>query len=178
MTRNYCVFCQTGYEHQVAESLSQLGFEPLIAIAKRIVVENGVDTHQQRSLLPGYVFFRTDALEPSGRMGISKIDRIIKLLCYDDYDCALRGRDSKFVDWLWERDGVLDISHVYREGDRIRILDGPLKDLEGQIVQVNLKRKCVAISISGKSMLGKIWCSVEVVEDVQRFEAPLKNRSD
>lgn len=129
---------------------------------------DGKQTIEQRTLFPGYVFFRTNAPEASGMITIPGIDYVLRLLSYKDEDCALRGQDTEFVDWLWDRGGILDVSHAYREGDCIRILDGPLKDLEGKIVQVNLKRKSVAVQLNGNNLMGRIWCSIEVVECVER----------
>jgi transcription antitermination factor NusG len=61
---------------------------------------------------------------------------------------------------------VFEVSEAYKEGSRIRIKSGPLKDLEARIVKVNLKRNSVAIQLGDSSLLGKIWCSIEMIENI------------
>ena len=163
----YCIFCVTGYEQQVAGRLERMGFECMVASAVRAVTKDGRERLERRKLFPGYVFFRAGGLDGHQVMAVQGLSHVIKLLRYEEGAYALSQQDLQFVAWLWQRGGVLEVSRAYREGDRIRVIDGPLKDYEGQIVQVNLKRKSVAIQLTGKSMLGKVWCSIELLSFAQ-----------
>ena len=160
----YCVFCLTGHEQQVVGRLERMGFECMVAFAVRVVTKDGRERLERRKLFPGYVFFRAEGLDGHQVMEVQGLSHVIKLLRYEEGAYALSQQDLQFIAWLWQRGGALEVSRVYREGDRIRVIDGPLKDYEGQIVQVNLKRKSVAIQLTGKSLLGKVWCSVELVQ--------------
>ncbi len=161
-----CVFCLHGTEYSVARILDTLGFNCLIPHSNRIVVKRGLQVSEQRKLLPGYLFIETDTFTPHQEMAVRNTENIIRILSYDDGSYALMDKDRVFVEWLWQKKGSIEISRVYKEGDRIRVIDGPLKDHEGSIVSVNLKRRCVAIQAAGNSLLGKIWCSIELVEKI------------
>ena len=163
----YCAFCSSGHESRVKERLERMGYEGLVPHAVRSVVTSGKERLEHRKLFPGYVFFRAAELDGREVMAVQGIQGVIRLLRYEEGSYALSEEDLAFIGWIWRRGGTLDVSRAYREGDRIRVIDGPLKDYEGLIVQVNRKRKSVAIQLPGKSMLGKIWCSVELLSEAQ-----------
>lgn len=166
-----CVFCLFGTEYSVARIFEDHGFGCLIPHSMRVVVKRGQRVSEQRKLLPGYIFVQTDTFTPQQEMFIRHTDNVIRILSYQDGSYALMDKDREFVAWLWQKNGALDVSRVYKEGDRIRVIDGPLKDHEGSIVSVNIKRRCVAIQAAGNSLLGKIWCSIEVVEKMDGSQA-------
>lgn len=162
----HCLHCLTGHEHQVAEQLTRLGYESLVPLSNRVIVSDGRKKTQQRKLFPGYVFFRSDSLTADEIRFVTNSDHVIRLLRYDTGNYALTEQDAQLIAWLWQHDGVFEVSEAYKEGSRIRIKSGPLKDLEARIVKVNLKRSSVAIQLGESSLLGKIWCSIEMIENI------------
>lgn len=162
----YCLHCLTGHEHQVAGHVVRLGYESLVPLSNRVIVSDGRRKTQQRKLFPGYVFFRSDSLTADEIRFVTNSDHVIRLLRYDTGNYAFTAQDAQLIAWLWQHDGVFEVSQAYREGNRIRIISGPLKDLEAIIVKVNLKRSSVAIQLGESSLLGKIWCSIEMIENI------------
>jgi hypothetical protein len=69
----------------------------------------------------------------------------------------LQGEDERFVRWLFQYDGLLGFSKAYKEGDRIRIISGPLKDMEGKIRRVDKRGMSgqVILSFYGKDV--PVW---------------------
>lgn len=165
----FCIFCLTGKEESVARSLQNQGFGFLIPYSQRLVVKQGLSVNEQRKLFPGYVFIETDTFTPQQEVGVRHTEDVIKILSYLSYEnksYALVDQDRTFLEWLWKKNGTIEISHVFKEGDKLRIIDGPLKDREGSIVSINLKRRCVAMQVANSNILGKIWCSIEIVEKI------------
>ena len=83
---------------------------------------------------------------------------------------GLRGteadRDEQFVRWLFRYDGLLSLSQAYRDGDRILIISGPMKDVEGRIRRVD-KRGCsgqVLLSFNGREI--PTWLSFELIDRI------------
>lgn len=146
--------------------MTRLGYESLVPLSNRVVVVDGKKKTQQRRLFPGYVFFRSDNLGPDGIRLVTGFDHVLRLLRYDTGQYELTEQDAELIARLWRNKGIFEVSQAYREGSRIRIKSGPLKDLEARIVQVNLKRGSVAVQLGEGSLLGKIWCSVEMIEDL------------
>ena len=162
----YCAFCSTGYEGKLSAVLDTCGLRAISATTERLVVRGGVERLVRRSLLPGYVLF--EAPEELGDQLLAELKRrpyFLSLLTYQDGGRELRGADLEFIGWLRAHDGVMSVSTVYKEGDRIKVASGPLKDYEGCIVSVNRKRRCVAIQLGGNSVMRRIWCSIEYLEN-------------
>lgn len=165
--RVYCLFCRTGRERAVANEIEKRGVACMVPIVNRLVVKNGKESVQNRCLLPGYVFLETAlSLTPGSALFRANPDSL-RLLGYEYGQYALRDGDLAFYRWLKGRGGAIEVSQVYREGDFIRVVSGPLKAFAGRIVAVNKKRKCVAISLGENSLMSKIWCSVEYIERAQ-----------
>ena len=116
--------------------------------------------------MPGYVFFEMDASQvdiPSSQvddryqhlqsvdaslLDFSRSAHVLKLLRYANDGWRLQGSDDAFVQTLFSVEGNIDISQAcFDEGDRIRILNGFLKDYEGCITRVNRKARTVEVSM-------------------------------
>jgi transcription antitermination factor NusG len=174
----YCLFCVTGREREVANQAEKRGHTCLIPVAHRITISNGAKKTQLRKMFPGYVFVRSNALGGDELRQLTEMDHVIRLLRYSHGNYALMPEDARIISWLWQREGVLEVSQAYKEGTKVRIKSGPLKDLEAKIVQVNMKRNSVAILLGEGSMLGKIWCSVEMIEETLPEVRPLNHLAE
>lgn len=73
----------------------------------------------------------------------------------------MRGTDEAFARKLFEQHGVLDFSRGYYKNDRIRIVDGILKDYEASILRVNRRAQTaqIRVDICGRETL--IWLGFE-----------------
>jgi transcription antitermination factor NusG len=168
----YCLFCTTGREAVVEADLKDMGLRIITTLFEDRVVKKGVERRLFRSVIPGYVFFSSDA-EPDWR-ALCRHKNIYRPLCYGNVpeQRALRGPDLDFVERLRHWGDRPFVSRVYKEGTRIVVLDGPLKDLEGNIVFVDSRRKHVQVHIGGA--LQNVWLPYEVVagrEEANRHSA-------
>jgi len=159
----YCLFCKTGRERQVGAFLEELGYKVVASFAERRGFHRGVETRERRALLPGYVIFRSDGAI-SDWTEIEGLRDVCRVLRYGDGRAALRGKDLECIRWLAEQGGVFGISKVMRVGTKIVVLEGPLKDFEGSIVNVRLRQRCVKVRPVGIGVLQGVWVSCEVVE--------------
>ena len=79
----------------------------------------------------------------------------------------LQGEDERFVKWLFQYDGLLGFSQAYKENDRIRIISGPLKDMEGKIKQVDKRGKSGQVVLSFYGQEISVWLGFELIESIQ-----------
>jgi transcriptional antiterminator NusG len=104
-------------------------------------------------IFPGYVFVRTKAPD-SLFLSLREIPAMSNLLHYGEFSfIAFTSEEQKFIEKIGiERgDHTFGISKVafcdeipYRKGDKVQIIDGDLKDFEGEIASLNLhKRKAI-----------------------------------
>ena len=77
------------------------------------------------------------------------------------------GSDNLFAEMLFKSGGNIGLSTAYFDrGNRIKILDGFLKDYEGYITNVNRKKKTVEVTVNlqGKRII--MWLGYELVDPV------------
>ena len=104
-----------------------------------------------------YLFFAAALLLPlAGQLALLRLGR--------------RHPRLRFARWLLGYDGLLSFSQAHREGDSIRILRGPLKDMEGRIVRVDKRGRSgqVLLNFNGREIA--VWLGFELVEE----ENPLR----
>lgn len=161
-----CIFCITGKEQIVADQI-QLACPEVCAVTMRQLkyrTHKKVKTREEAIVFPGYVFFRAPSyVEPIHRFPRKNIIRVLTL---DDGRWQLTGEDKSFVRWLFQYNGLLGFSQAYKENDRIRIVSGPLKDMEGKIKRVD-KRGCsgqVILSFHDKEV--PVWLGFEIIKHI------------
>lgn len=163
-----CLFCRTGNELQIGRAIERdnENIQTLFAekLRKRRIQRAYVE--EREPLFPGYLFFRTSA--DFEAQSLSQKPDVYRLLYSESGDWRLYGSDERFAQNLFEENGLLGFSRAYYEGDRIRIVDGPLKAYEGRIIRVN-RRTCTAqvrLSMCGRETC--IWLGFELMEEMKR----------
>lgn len=179
-----CFFCRNGKEVEVVQRF-HAAFPDSRAIfptctrywrAKKEAVE------YQVPLMPCYVFFEMDASkavipstwEAPRFQRAQSIDallldfihdnHVLKLLRYANEGWRLQGSDDAFAQTLFSVEGNIGISQArFDEGERIRILNGFLKDYEGCITRVNRKARTVEVSIDFHEKNVRMWLGYELV---------------
>ena len=102
---------------------------------------------------PGYVFVETNNVQQLFK-DLYWVPDFTKLLGRESKDThlfvPLSNEESRMVDILFgrENDRTMGISDIeIEEGDVIRILSGPLRDVEGKIVRKNLHKRKVTVEV-------------------------------
>jgi transcriptional antiterminator NusG len=157
----FCIFCESSKESIVEAFLKGLGFDVISALVERNIYKNGKLVKELRSVIPGYVFFESYC-EPDWDK-ICENKYIYYPLHYSDKSKYLRKNDFHFIEWLKRHDGTIKISKVMEIGNKIKIMEGPLKELEGNIVKINKRQKCICVRIEGEEIKNKIWLSYEII---------------
>jgi transcription antitermination factor NusG len=158
----FCVFCETLQENKVETFLKKLGYNVISALVERNIVKNGKSVKEFRSIIPGYVFFE-NITEPDWNE-ICESKYIYYPLQYLDNQKYLKDKDLHFVKWLRGHNGKITVSKAMEIGNKIKIVGGPLKELEGKIEKINKRQKCMGIKIEGEGIKNTIWLSYELVK--------------
>ena len=96
------------------------------------------------------------------------------ILTYDDNTWQLRGDDLLVAKWIIENNGMIGVSKLYCEGDNIRIVDGPLKKIEGRICRIDKRNRNALVSFGIFEQTFKVWLAFEYLEltNVNRLKLP------
>lgn len=157
-----CVFCKTGAEDDLAEKLKRKFSEiQLVVPKKKRVRRQGDRADELVVLFPGYLFFRADEAFPA--YSLARNDDVYRLLLTDRSDWRLAGSDRALAESFFEAGGVIDLSKAYYEGNRIRIVDGFLKDYEGQIIRVNKRNRTAQIQLNISGSAKTLWLGFELI---------------
>lgn len=160
-----CIFCPYGKEMHVAGTIER--HQPRIrATAVRQTKRRtckGLTTLHDEVILHGYVLF--EAPEDTPVFQAIPKDEIISILTYTDGDWRLFGNDEDYARWVFRNNGLLGLSHAYQVGDRIQIIDGPLKDLEGQISRIDRRNRGGQVTLTFGGNTFKVWLGFDIVEE-------------
>lgn len=168
-THSYCLFCRTGQEPKVLAELAQ-GEHVRALFPKRMKTERqkGKWASVEKPMLPGYIFLYTrEAGEPaqeSAKALTQGLSNVLTVLRYGDGTSALRGRDQAFADWLWKQDGVIGISKAVRIGDRVEIVEGPLKELGGTVKALDAHKRVAKIELNIVGSTQWLWLSFDYID--------------
>ncbi len=160
-----CIFCTTGKEDLVARYIETAN-PNIRALPVRQQKRKKVDKHTsivEEICFPGYVFIEADV--GSSILLATNISCMIKLLSSKTKDWKLYGDDEAFARWIFARSGIISFSKGYKEGDRIKISSGPLKDLEGHIVRIDKRNKNGQVSLTFHDRVIKAWLGFELIDN-------------
>ena len=162
-----CVFCKTGFEESTARLLRATPLMHRVFVPRKVEhrSQNGVKSTVRKVLFPGYVFFEA---EPEWRppLLLYHADYVLRLL-HREGDWHLYGDDEAFARWLLRHDGLLDMSQAYREGTRVVIKSGPLKELEGVITKVDRHNRNGQITVDLFGRKTSVWLAFEIIDPVE-----------
>lgn len=159
-----CVFCTTGKEKFVAEQIQtacpQIRATPMRQEKYR--THQGKKSRIEAVVLPGYVFLESPV--ESDLFQCLPKDYVIRLLTTDSGVWQLHGEDERFARWVLKYDGLLQFSKACKVGDRIRIISGPLKDMEGRIARIDKRGRSgqVVLTFNGRNI--PVWLGFELID--------------
>lgn len=155
-------------EERVSQEWYFSCFHPVRHVRKKF---RGVWKDRHEKLLPGYVFIDSKNAREL-YLDLKRIPMMTKLLGWErEFITALTKEET---DWL-ERivsagedgklTGEVGLSQIeVDENDKVRILSGPLKDMEGMVKRINLHKRIAEVEVVFMGRKTTIHLGVEVVE--------------
>ncbi|MCL2293711.1 MAG: antiterminator LoaP [Spirochaetes bacterium] len=100
------------------------------------------------SIFPGYIFIESEDISYDFYKKIRRFPGFCRFLRNNDDIRALPHDDKRLVYQLSSNGEIAGISRVYfNEDDRIRVISGPMKGLEGEIAKVDKRKKRAKIRL-------------------------------
>ncbi|MEY8410861.1 antiterminator LoaP [Lachnospiraceae bacterium 62-26] len=145
-------------------------FVPVRKLRKKF---HGAWREVTEKLFPGYVFMISEQPQLLYEE-LKQIPSLTKMLgrC-EEYFTPLSDADVHMMEKLQNGtdDGNMEVEiskAVVEEGNRIRILSGPLVNLEGQIRKVNLHKRIAEVRMEFMGSQSVVYLGVEMVERVEK----------
>ncbi len=151
----YAIHTYAGYENAVARNLKQriesLGmegkiFNVIVPVEKKIKVKAGKRVEVEEKIYPGYVLVDMIVTDESWYV-VRNTPRVTGFVGAGVTPVPL---DQAEVDALFSRMGEETVKHKIdmQEGEAVIITDGPFKDLEGKVSEVDDERGKVKVLVS------------------------------
>lgn len=176
----YCLYCKTGSEEKLVKLLKKdmhdyLHMDLEVIYPSRVMNQRKLGKWRkvEQPLLPGYVFLYVQDEIPFPLFIIKQEREAYKILRYSDGSMELRTDDEQYAMWVYNHGGKLQPSTVvFKDGQLVKVLDGPLKDLEGRIVKLDRHHKRVVVGFMFAGSERRVNLSVDVIDVAEGEEIP------
>ena len=173
----YVIQVKTGKEQQTIEDilknkpLDDPSFDVFSPYRKAIRKFKGIEKEVIERCFPGYIFVETNNVKELFRQlyFTPGFERLLGREEGTENFVPLDKDETRMIDILYSRNNnrITEISNIeVKEGQTIRVLDGPLQGLETQIKKVNLHKRTVTVEFM---MCGRLVTSpigINIVTDV------------
>lgn len=164
----YALFVQSQQEEKVKKMLElEIGDEFQYLIPKRKLRERKGGKWQfvTRRLFPGYILIHGN-ITVDWYYRIKRIPDVIKFLRDDEEVLQIDERELKVLNILVDKSDTVEMSTVYKQGDTIQVIDGPLQGLEGRIVSINRRKGRAKVRINFLNQEKVVELGVNVVDKI------------
>lgn len=146
----YVLFTRTGDEIKLKEVIEhffpQNVIKPLIPRRRLMEKRLGKRIEVVRILFPGYVFIHTHMTDRIYRM-IKQMPASAKVLMADMKPAEVPMEEMNPILQLTSASEIIGFSTGIRVGSKVKIIDGPLKDFEGIILNVDSRKGRAKVSL-------------------------------
>jgi transcriptional antiterminator NusG len=151
----YAIHTYAGYENAVARNLKQRVeslamedriFNVLVPTEKKIKIKGGKRVEEEEKIYPGYILVDMIVSDDSWFM-VRNTPRVTGFVGSGIYPVPL---DKAEVDVLFSRMNATEVKHTIDLAidDIVKIVDGPFKDLEGKVSEVDDNRGKIKVLVS------------------------------
>jgi transcriptional antiterminator NusG len=164
----YALYTAGGTEEKVKSILErQLEDFSFVIYRRRLRERKDGKWHMiDRKMFPGYILMGGDITDQAWHE-LKACDADFKLLENNGEYLTLSDQEVKTLSLLdGDANGLVDMSRLYIDGDRVHVIEGPLKGQEARITEVNKRkgRAKVKIDFCGSERI--IELGVELIEKI------------
>lgn len=160
----YCLFTLQGLELNIAEEINN-NYDyciatPLTKMSHRS--RKGQKYDVQEVMLGGYIFLYLEKGRDVYKVRSAK--NYFKILSRKNDDGKLYGGDLEYAKWVLDVEGMLSVSEAIRLNGKVQIVNGPLKNLEGLIIEYSTRNRncCIEIDLLGQKI--RTWLPFDWID--------------
>ena len=142
----YAIHTRSHFEQRVYDGLRGKSIEVFLP---RIQIMSRRKDRRKKilvPLLPGYVFVHTD-LHPEEHLKILKTPGLVRLICFKGQPVPANDEEILSLMVLDGTDHTVQNRTYMQKGDRVRIMEGPLKGLVGFYIRHSGRKDHVVVSV-------------------------------
>ena len=165
----YAIWTSTGSESKlcswikdyISNNLYEKCFVPFVEQNRKV---KGEWKTSKKPLFPGYLFVKTDEVRIECFSQKLKHSELFAVILSTDGDFTpVSDEETYLIDNAYSNDGTLGSSIGMIEGDKIKILSGPLIGLEGAIRHINRHKRTATIELNMFGRTSRINIGLEII---------------
>ncbi|MGH2330672.1 antiterminator LoaP [Thermoanaerobacter mathranii] len=167
MKKWYVIFTRGGFENKVKNIIQNCFKEEVkLLVPKRKIIERvkGQPVEKIKLLFPGYVFVNAEMSDEL----YYKMSEVLKrgvFLKEGKRPAFVKEEEMKIILSLIKNSDLIDVSKGIMEGERVKIIEGPLKGYEGLIKKIDKRKKRAKVMLSIAGELKSVDLAIEVIEN-------------
>jgi len=151
----YVIHCYSGYEKKVRHNLEQrietMGmkdriFDVVIPTQEEIEVREGKRRSVERHVFPGYVLVNMILTEETWFV-VRNTPGVTGFVGMGNEPTPLRPEEVQHILKQMEAEAP-HVKYSFREGERVRIIDGPFNDFHGHVNEIDVDRAKVVVMVN------------------------------
>lgn len=151
----YVVHCYSGYENKVRHNLEQriesmsmkdYIFDVVVPTEEEIEVKEGKRRTIERRVFPGYILVNMKMTEESWYV-VRNTPGVTSFVGMGNDPTPLRPEEVSQIIKRMEADAPR-IKVTFRQGERVRIVDGPFNDFRGTVDEIDMERAKVRVMVN------------------------------
>ncbi len=157
----YVFFTLSGKEVDLAEELNSKYEDIYCLVLKRMMhrSDHGKKWDEESVLIKGYVFIYVP--KNYDIRCIKSDNNPYKILKWQLELGKLFGGDYEYALWVLQQDGLIGVSKAIKVNERVKIIDGPLAEMEGYIVKYSRRNRNCLVEIEFMNQTIKTWLPFE-----------------
>lgn len=151
----YVVHCYSGYENKVRHNLEQrietmgmkdMIFDVVVPTEEEIEVKEGKRRTVERRVFPGYILVNMLLTEESWYV-VRNTPGVTGFVGMGNQPTPLRTEEVAQIIKRMEAEAPR-IKVTFRQGERVRIVDGPFNDFRGTVANIDMERAKVRVMVN------------------------------
>lgn len=140
----YAVYTRSRYEKRAYAQLLKHGEEAYLPLVKRWRIWSDRKKQVEMPLLPSYLFVRTSPEDPVSYFGILNTPGIVRFITFEGKAVAVPDRQIQALQRLNSEGVDMEcLQETPAPGSPVRVTQGPMKGLSGEVVSVGKNKKLV-----------------------------------
>jgi transcriptional antiterminator NusG len=161
---SYVFFTLSGKEEDLAEELNGK-YENVYCLVLRKMIhrsDHGRKWDEESILIKGYVFIYV----PSGYdiRYVRSDNNPYKILKWQLDLGKLFGEDLLYADWVLKQDGLIGVSKAVKVDKKVKIVEGPLSEMEGYIVKYDSRNRNCLVELHFMNRTVQTWLPFEYTD--------------
>lgn len=141
----YAIYTRARHEVVVTKQIAYLGYQPFLPKRKRFSQRRDRRKIIETPLFPGYVFAK---LTPTNFNKLLGLPGAVRILGDKGKPIPIPEEEIESVRILVEAEAEIEPHPYLREGDKVRIVSGPLKGAVGWLLRVEPRRSLLVVSVN------------------------------